>query len=67
MNPCVLDDGQTATGFNVEIPTGILPTTSVQLYLFYEPPSSASGDGTVGYLVLNDGLPVGGNITAFAV
>lgn len=65
-NPCALNDGQTLTTFNIVIPTGILPTTSLQVYLFYEPPSSPSGNGTVGYVILNDGLPIGGNITAFA-
>jgi hypothetical protein len=65
-NPCALNDGQTLTTFNIVIPTGILPTTSLQIYLFYEPPSSPSGNGTVGYVVLNDGFPIGGNIAAFS-
>jgi hypothetical protein len=65
-NPCALNDGQTLTTFTIQIPTGVLPTTSLQVYLFYEPPATPSGNGTVGYVILNDGLPIGGNISAFA-
>jgi hypothetical protein len=65
-NPCALNDGQTLTTFNINIPTNVQPTTSLQIYLFYEPPSSPNGNGSVGYVVLNDGLPIGGNISALS-
>jgi hypothetical protein len=61
-NPCVLNDGQHTTSFNLNIPLGVLPTTSLEIYLFYAPPSSSSGNGAVSYVLLNDGLPIGGSL-----
>ena len=61
-NPCVLNDGQHTTSFNINVPTGVLPTTSLEIYLFYSPPATPSGNGAVSYVILNDGLPIGGSL-----
>lgn len=64
-NPCTLDDGHSFTEFNIVIPTGVLPTDSLELYLFHAPAASSGGNGTVGYVLLKDGLPFGADTSGF--
>lgn len=60
-NQVLVSNGQNSVVINIDIPTTILPTTSIQIYFYYSPP--ADGSPAAAYWVgLNDALPFGGSV-----
>jgi hypothetical protein len=66
-NEVMVTNGQNTVTLNINVPTSVLPTTSLQIYFYYSPPSNESPEPAAYWVGLNDALPFGGsvkNITA---
>lgn len=61
-NSCILNDGLTTSPFTIVVPTGVGPTDSLQIYLFYSPPPQQGQTGTVSWVLLKNGQPIGGSL-----
>lgn len=62
-NSCILNDGITSTPFTILVPNSVGPTDSLEIYLYYWPPPEKSGQqGLVSWLLLQNGLPIGGSL-----
>lgn len=61
-NQVLVSNGQNSVVLNVKIPANILPTTSLQIYFYYSPPSQDSPEPAAYWVGLNDALPFGGDV-----
>ena len=62
-NPVMVNNGQNTVPLNINIPTSVLPTTSIQIYFYYSPPPKGSDQPAAAYWVgLIDAFPFGGSV-----
>ncbi len=61
-NQVLVSNGQNSVVLNIKIPATILPTTSLQIYFYYSPPSEDSPEPEAYWVGLNDALPFGGSV-----
>jgi hypothetical protein len=61
-NPVLVSNGLNSVPLTISIPTTVLPTTSLQIYFYYAPPSNENPEPAAYWVGLNDALPFGGQV-----